>query len=294
MFTAAATRRTAQNALKRGWENAPVPEEPVPETSGGLRVAAEAARTVGDARFELRDLYDAVRSVGRRVLVCPSESVEGDVAALCVMARDVCKKPIAVVVPDAAQRRQVEARLVDLAFPLGACEFGTKVIVTPRAAIRDWEASGLRGVIVIVVGAEDDAALRSGVVRTVIAVTQDRYAHPEAPTAFSPPSLWPFSQTSVAHRGPRQLVTSRLRGLWALAGRAAWAADAAARTAPRDCPVCMSPCTSQCVSACCTAAFCLECVAPWIREHGTCPGCRAPADYTTMHCITAEPPIEIE
>jgi hypothetical protein len=286
MFTVAASRRTAENARKRAWVNDPCPEEPVPESSGGLRVAAEAARAVRHSRFELRDLYDAVRSVGRRVLVCPSDGVEADVAALCVMARDVCKKPVAVVTRDAAQRARVESKLAEMRFPLGACEFGSKAIVASSADVNGWESVGLRGVILISLGNDDqDAAYRSGLVRTVIAITSDRYAHPEAPTAYSPASLWEFTETSIAHRGQRQVVTTRLAGLWRRAGRDAWANDATARTERRDCPICMEKCEEQCVAACCTAALCRGCVEPWIRSNGTCPGCRGPADYTTMHLV---------
>lgn len=294
MFTVAASRRTATNALKRAWVNDPCPEEPVPESSGGLRVAAEAARSVRSSRFELRDLYDAIRSVGRRVLVCPSDGVEADVVALCFMARDVCKKPVAVVAQDAAQRARIENKLRELRFPLGECELGSKASVSRSADVARWESVGLRGIILITMGANpQDAAFRSGLVRTVIAITSDRYAHPDAPTAYSPASLWEFTETSIAHRGPREVVASRLGELWRRAGREAWANDVAARTTRRDCPICMEPCEHQCVAACCTAALCRACVQPWIRDNGTCPGCRAPADYTTMHCIVEDGPVVV-
>jgi len=277
MLTAAVrTWDAARNAGKCAWRNDPLPEEPVPETAAGLRAAVNAARAAADGCFRARDLYDAVRAVGRHVLVSPStEALDDDVAALCAMAGDVCNKPVAVLAPSAAV---ADAYL----------HLGVEVTVDVMASAAAWDAAGLRGVIVVALcdappGLRD--ALESGVVRCVLQFTGDRYAH-DGPAVFSPGEHWTFSADTVAHRGSRAVVTAGLRALWRQRSRDAWADDCDARMAPRDCVICMDTCRGQIVSACCTAAFCAGCAERWVQQAGTCPGCRSPADYTTLHRIT--------
>lgn len=283
MFSTVIRARRAENTLKRVWRNDPPEEEPVPDTCANMRAAADAVATVSACRFEVRQLYDTVRALGNRVLVAPVMLVE-EMAALCLMARDVCKKPVALLAPRDVLRA-VEKCLLPTGMVSGMCEFGTKVVLmTDPSEAGNWRDVGLTGVILVAYEQPSGVAQRVDGTRLVINFTSDRYAH-RGPALYSAAHFWAFTEHGLAHRGSRAVVDAGLRELWTARGKTAWAADCAEKTETRDCPICMEPCVRQCVADCCTAAFCYACIEPWVQEQMTCPSCRAEADYTSMHRI---------
>lgn len=283
MFTSVIRARRAENSLKRVWQNVPPEQEPVPDTIANLRAAAEAVAAVSACRFEVRQLYDTVRAVGNRVLVAPVMLAE-EMAALCLMARDVCKKPVALLAPRHVLQA-VEKCLLPTGMVAGMCEFGSKVaLMTDPSDALKWKDVGLTGVILIAFEQPSGTAERVEGTRLVINFTCDRYAC-RGPALYSSPHFWAFTEHGMAHRGSRGVVESGLRELWTERGKTAWADACAEKTQARECVICMEPCRRQCVADCCTAAFCYSCIEPWVQEQMTCPSCRADADYTTMHRI---------
>lgn len=283
MFGTVIRARRAENTLKRVWRNDPPDEEPVPDTCSNMRAAADAVAAVSACRFEVRQLYDTVRALGNRVLVAPVMLVE-EMAAICLMARDVCKKPVALL---ASQHvlQAVEKCLLPTGMVSGMCEFGTKVsLMSNPVEAAKWRDVGLTGVILVAYDQPSGMAESVEGSRLVINFTHDRYAH-KGPALYSAAHFWAFTERGLAHRGSRDVVNAGLRELWTERGKTAWADACAEKTQPRECVICMEPCRRQCVADCCTAAFCYECIEPWVQEQMTCPSCRAEADYTSMHRI---------
>lgn len=286
-----------QRRTKRTWCDVRDPEAPVPVTDDGLQKAAEAVTRSGMALFDTRELYDCVRDVSERVLACPSPYVDGVVASICAMARDVCSKPVAIVghreLPSLLPRLEANGIL------LGTCDFGRRAELVDDldAAAAGWAERAITGVILVVVGSRD--IRRPERVRVVIRLTNEPTMFPACPVTYSPPCLWRITKDNLVHRGPRDRVVAALRTAWA--GRA-WDPEDKVPGAgrPIECPICMEP-RANVVMACCTAAYCWGCMEPWIAQNTyymdptqdriSCPSCRKVADYRTFHVV--EPDREV-
>lgn len=281
---------------KRTWCCVREPEAPVPDTVDGLQKAEEVATRSGPSLFETKDLYDCVRDVSERVLVCPSADVSGDVAAICAMARDVCSKPVAII--GHGNLPWLLPRLQSHGIVLGTCDFGRRAELVDdlESAVKGWDERDIAGVILIVVGSEPIE--RPERVRAVIRVTKDASKFSTCPVIYSPGRLWKITAENVVHKGPRPQVVAALKAAWA--GKA-WNAEEKVPGPDNliECPICMEA-RANVVLSCCTGAYCWDCMQPWIDrstatmddddydprpETTTCPSCRAEMDYKTFHVV---------
>jgi hypothetical protein len=284
---------------KRTWCCVREPEAPVPDTADGLQKAEEAATKSGPSLFETKDLYDCVRDVSERVLVCPSTDVSGDVAAICAMARDVCSKPVAIM--GHSSLPALLPRLRSQGIVLGTCDFGrkTELVDDLEAAIRGWDDRDIAGVILIVVGSEP--VERPERVRAVIRVTKDASKFTSCPVVYSPPRFWKLTAENVVHKGSRPQVVAALQAAWA--GKA-WNAEekVPGPDNPIECPICMES-GANVVLSCCTGAYCWDCMQPWIDraeseyydpeyDAKTCPSCRREMDYKTFHVVVDQDDVD--
>lgn len=244
--------------------------------------------------FDTRDLYDCVRDVSERVLACPSTDVSGDVAAICAMARDVCSKPVAIIGHGSLPSLLPRLKANDIV--LGTCDFGRKAELVDDldAAVRGWVERDIAGVILVVVGSQ--VVDRPERVRTVIRVTKEASKFPTCPVTYSPARLWKITADNVVHKAARPQVVAALQTAWA--GKA-WSAEekVPGPDNPIECPICMEA-KADVVLSCCTGAYCWECMQPWIDHNTTlvrqadritCPSCRAPMDYKTLHVVEPGP-----
>lgn len=281
-----------QSRPKRAWCDIRDPETPVPHSVDGLLKAKDAIAKSGAFCFDAQDLYDVVRdTVSERVLACPATDVSSDVASMCAMARDVCSKPVAIL----GHRRlpALIARLQANGIVPGTCDFGRRAELVDDLdeAVQGWIERDVCGVILFVIGTQ--AIVKPERARTVIRVTKEVSHFPELPLIYSPPRLWRVSKENLVHTGPRATIVAALRAAWA---DKAWNAEEKVPGPHNaiECPICMES-KADVVLSCCTAAYCWDCLQPWIDQNTryqdpahdsiTCPSCRAALDYKALHVV---------
>jgi len=92
---------------------------------------------------------------------------------------------------------------------------------------------------------------------------------------------------NAVHAGTPADIKASLTHRWA-GNRPAWEQELDTRLhGPEECPVCYGDLgTARAVTECCSKCYCLGCIDRWVTGTPTCPSCRAPASYNTVHVVT--------